>query len=1223
MPANQRPQTAQSPTSPTFKTTAKYTNKDGSKYIKVPKSQITIDSSETSPAIAQTMTQANGQPPNSAPGTNGAPAVNRKKQKRRQKLAAKLQSEQPAGSKANGTQSSDHDQRLQEVEARLRETDLGADLDEAFDDNGQFDHAEGEQYYSEEDRYSGSYGQNGSSQNGYAVPPSATSGKKSKKKKKSKGVASQSSDHAHLHHPPPLIPPPVTNGHPHSPLPPLSSTHMPRGPGISKEKIWNTSSAEERERIKEFWLSLGEDERKSLVKVEKDAVLKKMKEQQKHSCSCTVCGRKRTAIEEELEVLYDAYYEELEQYANGQGDGRPVPMMAPPRRFGALSGLQPPNRLPPAFNGQPSRGRIVEDLGDDEDEEGDEEYSEEEGDEDDYSDEEPEELPRPIASDFFNFGNSLTVQGGILTVADDLLKNDGKKFIEMMEQLAERRMAREEDAREQFSNPNYGHPPNGSMHTHSHNHNHPPQPDDEEYDDDEEDEEDYDSQEEDYDEEEMVCGGRCLYVAWSNVQQDSMTEEQRMEEGRRMFQIFAARMFEQRVLQAYREKVSKERQQKLLEELEEESRADSQKKAKKAKDAQKKKEKLAEKKKALKEAQEKQDAEKAAKEAELRAAEEKKLEEARLKAEEKRKKKEAQKKAEEEERLRKEAEKQRARERAAEAERKAKEAKEKERKEKEELKRKEKELKEQKERERKEKLEKEKRDRESKLKAEKEAKEKQKREELAAQQAAAQAVIAAQQAIKRPPVPIPANLHPHAAASPHIPVATPAIPKAPTPIKLRTTSSQQDSNSSVPQTPQTGGVSQNVSPVPTTPLQGSPGPIGPPGKQTQNPFLHQPQATSPMHAALKSPPGIPPQPSPFGMQPMGMGFQPGFPMPPGFGGMYPGPGPFDPRLGGPNGMPMHPGLMHQMPQGRGFPPPHGPPGFPQRIPNGLGGVGQPFPTQKEGPMSQPHSRQQSGSFDKPFEAPGNAPQAQPIARPAPIGRPSSVVHGQRRRNDGSSDMDDLSNHLGSSALLDDSDEPLTSEGGARRSSFAPGLNTRPNFPPPFGMEPFTSPIGGFPTWGAPPNPFGTSSLPGSNYMGGWGQPAGSSFGAVGGAQSIRSTQPRSVVIRLLICQACKNLEGSNPDGYYDINAIKEQVDQASQLEQPVSEQELLDICETEGSAVNGGGSFDIRKENNGHYSVRYEDDMPAPHRPVAPGEIGSPIIGSVGISRFTGPPPGF
>ena len=31
-------------------------------------------------------------------------------------------------------------------------------------------------------------------------------------------------------------------------------------------------------------------------------------------------------------------------------------------------------------------------------------------------------------------------------MADDLLKNDGQKFLEMMEQLAERRMQREEEA---------------------------------------------------------------------------------------------------------------------------------------------------------------------------------------------------------------------------------------------------------------------------------------------------------------------------------------------------------------------------------------------------------------------------------------------------------------------------------------------------------------------------------------------------------------------------------------------------------------------------------------------------------------------------------------------------------------------------------------------------------------------------------------------------------
>lgn len=39
-----------------------------------------------------------------------------------------------------------------------------------------------------------------------------------------------------------------------------------------------------------------------------------------------------------------------------------------------------------------------------------------------------------------------TGPGNILTVADDFLKNDGQKFLEMMEQLAERRVLREEEA---------------------------------------------------------------------------------------------------------------------------------------------------------------------------------------------------------------------------------------------------------------------------------------------------------------------------------------------------------------------------------------------------------------------------------------------------------------------------------------------------------------------------------------------------------------------------------------------------------------------------------------------------------------------------------------------------------------------------------------------------------------------------------------------------------
>lgn len=89
-------------------------------------------------------------------------------------------------------------------------------------------------------------------------------------------------------------------------------------------------------------------------------------------------------------------------------------------------------------------------------------------------------------------------------MADDLLKNDGKKFIEMMEQLAERRMAREEDAKEQFVN-GYGHPQSGMpLHNHSHGHNHPPVPEDEEEYDSQEDDEEYDDEDEDYEEEDMV-----------------------------------------------------------------------------------------------------------------------------------------------------------------------------------------------------------------------------------------------------------------------------------------------------------------------------------------------------------------------------------------------------------------------------------------------------------------------------------------------------------------------------------------------------------------------------------------------------------------------------------------------------------------------------------------------------------------------------------------------
>ncbi|KAI8629495.1 hypothetical protein F5Y19DRAFT_83958 [Xylariaceae sp. FL1651] len=1170
MPANNNRQTA-APTaaSPTPKTTAKYTNKDGTKYISVPKSSASTPPAQPSPTT--TSSSRSGAPTNGPIASEAQPpaTVNKKKQKRRAKAAAKAAAEREHAA-ANGLPSPSSTTSAPALTlpgTHRKHPSAPHDVPQVEplpSHNHQYNDDDWGEETESDDGHQDAFAE---SANHLSINGLATKSKKGKKKKKAKKETSFEAD-------------------------------PPRPSGISREKIWNTSGPEERERIKQFWLGLGEDERKSLVKVEKDAVLRKMKEQQKHTCSCSVCGRKRTAIEEELEGLYDAYYQELESFANQPHSHPNGPPMFTPKRFGPMSGLHPPGVMPSRYsNHHPSRGRIVEHVDNDEDdlEGGEEEYSDEEDLEDDEDEDEPEEIPRdPYANDFFNFGQSLTVKGGILTVADDLLKNDGKKFIEMMEQLAERRMAREEDATHYSGG--YGHTVNGGL---ANPHNHPP-PEDEEYDDEEEEDEEYESQEEDYEEEE-----------------DQMTEEQRMEEGRRMFQIFAARMFEQRVLTAYREKVAKERQEKLLEELAQEETQESQRKAKKAKDAQKRKEKALQKKQALLEEKARRDAEKAAEEEARLAEETRRIEEARAKAEERRQKKEAQKKAEEDERLRREAEKQRRaheqKEKQAEQERKTREAKEREKKLKEEQRRKEQEardIKERETRERREKHEKDKREKElraAQAKAERETKEKIKQEEKTTIKAPSLATpIPTQPAKKQHPVSIPALPHQPLVnhASPQITVATPALPMAHTPMKPRSVS--QEVTRSVSQASHSAsGPSQTASPHALSPLHASPGPIGPPSKASSaGPPL---QPMSPHHSAVKGLPGIPQGPFDMGMPPMPIPI-PGIPpMVHSFPRMHE---PIFPPMAGqfrPPGIPVPPPGLGGPIGGRPFHMP--PPGFPQPgVDLHMPGLHQPFST-SDNASGQPssHSRQGSASFDT--NGP-NGLSALPIGKPTPIGRPESIVHGQRN-HDMSADIEDMSNHLGSSALLDDTDEPLLdSFDPSRRGTVAPG--TRPPFPGPAFMNPaYGSP--GTP-WGAPgmfppPPGFGHAA---SNT--GW--PPNLAFGVP--PPITRAAQPRSVVIRQLLVRACKDLENYAADasGYIELSAIKGHVDSITPSpSESIDEAELLDICETEGNPQNGGGSFDIRRDDNGKVAIRFEVGGGSGHGPFprnvgAPGEIGSPIVGA-------------
>ncbi len=346
-------------------------------------------------------------PSRSSDNSASLPTVNRKKQKRREKEAAKRAAEQGAGNEGlapNGYAPTIRGSATGYFREETEDFHHGY-VDEAVDGDDAF--------------YSGAeeagYGPDELLRDGLEQMEQVANGMTSKKKKKSKKVGQMpglSQNYAvntssMLRNTTPLTRPHL------APTPSLSAAALRSAhQNFTHDQIWNTSTQAERENIKQFWLELGEEERRSLVKVEKEAVLRKMKEQQKHSCSCTVCGRKRTAIEEELEVLYDAYYEELEQFANHNNDlSNGAAIMSDPRAYGHLRTPRHP------MAGQFPIERTGHDpIEDDEDLEEDE-YDD---DEEPYSDEDIEEIPRG-PPDFFTFGNSLTVKGKLLKAKREFL----------------------------------------------------------------------------------------------------------------------------------------------------------------------------------------------------------------------------------------------------------------------------------------------------------------------------------------------------------------------------------------------------------------------------------------------------------------------------------------------------------------------------------------------------------------------------------------------------------------------------------------------------------------------------------------------------------------------------------------------------------------------------------------------------------------------------------
>jgi len=355
---------------------------------------------------------------------------------------------------------------------------------------------------------------------------------------------------------------------------------------------------------------------------------------------------------------------------------------------------------------------------------------------------------------------------------------------------------------------------------------------------------------------------------------------------------------------------------------------------------------------------------------------------------------------------------------------------------------------------------------------------------------------------------------------------------------------------------------------------------------------------------------------------------------------------------GSGGIAVPPGMngVRPMPPGRAFPSDNG---------HGLSftgnhGVPGAFPLQQAG-LSKTHSRQASTSFDRsPLES---GTQSYPITRPSPIKRPSSSA--QDRQDNGNTSMqrevDGLSAHLGSSALLDDTDATYPSN----LSQSLPGAPAPGPFPGPTrasfqGASLFADPLG-FPqgnfavgspmgnssTWSTP---FGNSAFPGTSTWGpasvgtgGWSH--NNAFAASG---SHRPHTSRPVMIRLFVIQACKQLNAmaSPHEGgsFHDVNLVLALVDQQrSAKDPPISLEEMLDICDTEGNPQNGGGSFSI-KEGPECQSVRFEPDpnsASSGHRnSIVPGDIGSPVpsnshpapfvgfSGPSALRKFSSPPTG-
>lgn len=181
---------------------------------------------------------------------------------------------------------------------------------------------------------------------------------------------------------------------------------------------------------------------------------------------------------------------------------------------------------------------------------------------------------------------------GLLDFADDLLKNDGKSFIEMMETLSDSRNEREDILKKEVWVDEDEAVVDGVLQENGGDY------EEEEEEEDEEDEEDEDDNEldsdhveileeqlrhhncehdhihdhDDLEEDEEEYENNSIDIEASDTESE-ISEEEKMQEIRRLFLIQVIKLFQERLKSAYKEKLSQDRTKMLIEELEAEENA--------------------------------------------------------------------------------------------------------------------------------------------------------------------------------------------------------------------------------------------------------------------------------------------------------------------------------------------------------------------------------------------------------------------------------------------------------------------------------------------------------------------------------------------------------------------------------------------------------------------------------------------------------------------------